>query len=58
MLLAEELLRGENEVNPKHPIKTCQTCDLPGLCRKAETIVALLAAETDWNESSDDQNGK
>lgn len=58
MRLAEEFLRGEDVVNPKHPIKTCQTCDLPGLCRKAETIVALRAAETDWNESSDDQNGK
>lgn len=55
--LASDFLRGERAVDPKSPIKTCQTCDLPGLCRKVETNVVLLAAESDESEMSDDQNG-
>ena len=35
--LAEEFLRGESSVDPKHGAKTCKYCPLPGLCRVAET---------------------
>jgi RecB family exonuclease len=55
--LAEGFLRGETTVDPKHPAKTCQMCDLSSLCRKAETLIPLRAAEQDENEINDDQNG-
>ena len=34
--LAEEFLRGEASVDPKHGVDTCRYCPLPGLCRIAE----------------------
>lgn len=34
--LAEEFLRGEASVDPKHGDETCKYCPLPGLCRVAE----------------------
>lgn len=39
--LAEEFLRGEASVNPKHGAETCKYCPLPGLCRIAETNLAI-----------------
>ena len=38
--LAEEFLRGEASVDPKHGADTCTYCSLPGLCRVAEANVA------------------
>lgn len=35
--LAEDFVRGEAAVDPKHGSKTCKYCPLPGLCRVAET---------------------
>jgi ATP-dependent helicase/DNAse subunit B len=35
--LAEEFLRGEASVDPKHGAETCKYCPLPGLCRIAES---------------------
>ena len=34
--LAEDFLRGEAAVDPKHGAETCKYCPLPGLCRIAE----------------------
>jgi len=38
--LAEEFLRGEASVAPKHGADTCKYCPLPGLCRVAEADLA------------------
>jgi len=38
--LAEEFLRGEASVAPKHGADTCTYCPLPGLCRIAEAGLA------------------
>ena len=35
--LAEQFLNGEAQVDPKQYPKTCEFCDLPGLCRIAES---------------------
>ena len=35
--VAEEFLRGEASVDPKHGAETCKYCPLPGLCRIAES---------------------
>jgi ATP-dependent helicase/nuclease subunit B len=55
--LADSFLRGETTVDPKKPVKTCQLCDLSSLCRKAETLIPLRAAEQDENEINDDPTG-
>jgi ATP-dependent helicase/nuclease subunit B len=34
--LGESFKRGEAAVDPKHPVKTCEFCDLSALCRIAE----------------------
>lgn len=34
--LAEDFLRGEATVDPKHDARTCRYCAFPGLCRVAE----------------------
>lgn len=39
--LAEEFLTGEASVDPKHGKETCTYCPLPGLCRVAETDLAI-----------------
>jgi RecB family exonuclease len=49
--LAEEFLRGEASVDPKHGATTCQYCPLPGLCRIAEVEGS---AETDDAEADND----
>jgi probable DNA repair protein len=48
--LAEEFLRGEASVDPKHGDDTCKYCPLPGLCRVAEADIASEAenGETDY----------
>jgi ATP-dependent helicase/nuclease subunit B len=38
--LADQYLRGEAQVDPKQYPKTCQYCELPGLCRVAESARA------------------
>jgi hypothetical protein len=49
--LAEEFLRGEASVDPKHGATTCQYCPLPGLCRIAEVEGS---AATDDAEADND----
>jgi ATP-dependent helicase/nuclease subunit B len=49
--LGQQFLRGEAQVDPKQYPKTCKFCDLPGLCRIAETDRA--AAGDDADESDD-----
>lgn len=39
--LAEEFLAGEASVDPRHGKETCTYCPLPGLCRVAETDLAI-----------------
>jgi probable DNA repair protein len=45
--LADEFLMGHAAVAPKSYPATCQHCPLPGLCRVAETAVAIESDEED-----------
>jgi probable DNA repair protein len=45
--LAEEFLRGEASVDPKHGDETCKYCPLPGLCRVAEADITNEAEDGD-----------
>jgi ATP-dependent helicase/nuclease subunit B len=47
--LAQQFLNGEAQVDPKSYPKTCEFCDLPGLCRIAESD----RANTDVDDESD-----
>jgi ATP-dependent helicase/nuclease subunit B len=49
--LGQQFLRGEAQIDPKQYPKTCKFCDLPGLCRIAESDRA--AAGDDADESDD-----
>ena len=49
--LGQQFLRGEAQVDPKQYPKTCKFCDLPGLCRIAESDRA--DAGDDADESDD-----
>ncbi len=44
-VLADEFLRGEAPVNPKHGEETCRFCGLYGLCRVRSRGTALLAED-------------
>jgi len=46
--LAEEYLRGEASVDPKHAPDTCTYCPLPGLCRIAEAGPVSETDEADY----------
>lgn len=48
--LADDFLRGEALVDPKHGAETCRYCPLPGLCRVAET----RSIAKDGDEADDD----
>ena len=52
--LAEQFASGVASVDPKRYPQTCKYCALPGLCRVAETQVAVEAVE-DENGSDDDE---
>ena len=43
--LGQQFLRGEAQVDPKQYPKTCEFCDLPGLCRIAESDPANTGDE-------------
>lgn len=45
--VAEDFLRGEAVVDPKHARKTCQYCPFPGLCRVAELQRVSTADEAE-----------
>jgi ATP-dependent helicase/nuclease subunit B len=45
--LGQQFLRGEAQVDPKQYPKTCKFCDLPGLCRIAESDRAAAGEEGD-----------
>jgi ATP-dependent helicase/nuclease subunit B len=45
--LGQQFLRGEAQVDPKQYPKTCKFCDLPGLCRIAESDRADAGDEAD-----------
>ena len=53
--LAEQFLRGEAQVDPKDYPKTCKFCDLPGLCRIAETDRAVT--DEDGDEAGGESGG-
>jgi ATP-dependent helicase/DNAse subunit B len=48
--LGQQFLRGEAQVDPKQYPKTCKFCDLPGLCRIAESDRADAGDEADEND--------
>jgi ATP-dependent helicase/nuclease subunit B len=48
--LGQQFLNGEAQVDPKQYPKTCAFCDLPGLCRIAESDPVNTADE----DESDD----
>jgi ATP-dependent helicase/nuclease subunit B len=52
LALGEQFLAGEAQADPKRYPKTCEFCDLPGLCRVAESDRAADEEEND-GESSD-----
>jgi probable DNA repair protein len=52
LALGNQFLAGEAQVDPKRYPKTCEFCDLPGLCRVAESDRAADEEESD-GESSD-----
>jgi ATP-dependent helicase/nuclease subunit B len=45
--LGQQFLRGEAQVDPKQYPKTCEFCDLPGLCRIAENDPVNSDDDTD-----------
>jgi ATP-dependent helicase/nuclease subunit B len=48
--LGQQFLRGEAQVDPKQYPKTCKFCDLPGLCRIAESDRADAGDEADESD--------
>jgi ATP-dependent helicase/nuclease subunit B len=48
--LGQQFLRGEAQVNPKQYPKTCEFCDLSGLCRIAENDPVRSGDEADESE--------
>ena len=48
--LGQQFLRGEAQVDPKQYPKTCKFCDLPGLCRIAESDRAAAGDEADESD--------
>ena len=48
--LGQQFLRGEAQVDPKQYPKTCKFCDLPGLCRIAESDRADSGDEADESD--------
>jgi ATP-dependent helicase/nuclease subunit B len=48
--LAQQFLNGEAQVDPKQYPKTCEFCDLSGLCRIAESDPAAAGDEADEND--------
>jgi ATP-dependent helicase/nuclease subunit B len=48
--LGRQFLRGEAQVDPKQYPKTCEFCDLPGLCRIAESDPVTSGDEADESE--------
>jgi ATP-dependent helicase/nuclease subunit B len=48
--LGQQFLRGEAQVDPKQYPKTCKFCDLPGLCRIAESDRAAAGEEADESD--------
>ncbi len=48
--LGQQFLRGEAQVDPKQYPKTCQYCDLSGLCRIAESDRAAAGDEADEDD--------
>ena len=53
LALGNQFLVGEAQVDPKRYPKTCEFCDLPGLCRVAESDRAADEEEENDGESSD-----
>jgi ATP-dependent helicase/nuclease subunit B len=53
LALGNQFLAGEAQVDPKRYPKTCEFCDLPGLCRVAESDRAADEGEGNDGESSD-----
>lgn len=53
--LAEEFLRGEASVSPKHGADTCKYCSFSGLCRVAETGSAMDDDEELRVDDGDDE---
>jgi ATP-dependent helicase/nuclease subunit B len=48
--LGQQFLKGEAQVDPKQYPKTCEFCDLPGLCRIAENDPVTSSDEADESE--------
>jgi probable DNA repair protein len=48
--LGRQFLRGEAQVDPKQYPKTCKFCDLPGLCRIAESEPVSTGDEDDSDD--------
>ena len=53
LALGFQFLAGEAQVDPKRYPKTCEFCDLPGLCRVAESDRAADEEEESDGESND-----
>ena len=52
--LGQQFLKGEAQVDPKRYPKTCEFCDLSGLCRIAESDRANADDEADENDGGSD----